>query len=118
MGDMRAIPALINAFSNDGDYFADSAPLDEMHMLMSEMVRVDAAKALAKLGDERGIPYLMDILAQRDGDYTGTAAIALGELGVKRAEPILIDIIGNNEDIEMKLFAAEALVRLSEHRVR
>ncbi len=118
MGDMRAIPALINAFSNDGDYFADSTPLDEMHMLMSEMVRIDAAKALAKLGDERGIPYLMDILAQRDGDYTPRAAIALGELGVKRAEPILIDIIGNNESSDMKLFAAEALVRLSEHRVR
>ena len=113
LGDKRAVPALINALSSDGSVIADEN-LNQIHMLASGYVRVHAAEALAKLGDVRGVPHLMNAFNAGNDDVKGYAAVALTELGDESIAPNLVEILGGDESIDLKFWAAEALVKLSQ----
>lgn len=113
LGDKRAVPALINALGNDGPYMSSNENLNQIHMILSGMARRHAAKALAKLGNERGVLYLRRALNEGDDDARGFAAVALAELGHESITPYLVEILGGDESIGLKFWAAEALVKLS-----
>lgn len=110
--DKRAVPALIRALSSDGGVISNKN-MNQIHMMMSGMVQLRAAEALAKLGDERGVPHLMTALNGGDDDMRGNAAVALAELGDESIAPKLVQILGGDESIDLKFWAAEALVKLS-----
>ena len=109
--DKRAVPALISALSSDGGTI--SSIMNKVHMMMSGMVQLRAAEALAKLGDNRGVPHLMSALNDGNVAVRGNAAVALAKLGHESIAPKLVEILGGDESIELKFFAAEALVKLS-----
>ena len=111
LGDKRAISALLGALSNDG---GTVHVLNKLHMLTSGVAQVRAAEALAKLGDKRGIPHLMNALNDGNDNVRGHAAVALAELGDESIAPNLVEILGGDESIELKFWAAEALVKLSQ----
>ena len=113
MGDKRAVPALIRALRNDGGSIPDE-DLNQVHMIMSGVVQVHAAEALAKLGDECGVSYLMNALNEGDDTVRGEAILALGKLDEKGIIPAIIEIIGTNESNYLKFLASEALVKLSQ----
>jgi HEAT repeat protein len=71
----------------------------------SELVRLEAAVALAGLGDSAGESILLDVLRDR-GDDACEAARALGILGSERAMPIL-------ETLANRLFGPADLKALS-----
>ncbi len=112
LGDRRAVPALISALSSDGGFISDKN-MNQIHMMTRWVVQLHAAEALAKLGDERGVPHLMTALADGNDDERGNAAVALAELGETSIAPKLVEILRGNERIELKFWAAEALVKLS-----
>ncbi len=113
LGDDRAISALASALSNDGTTWSMDGNLNEFDMLTGEHFRVHAAKALAKLGDARGIPHLISAFNSSNEDIKGYAAVALAELGDASIAPKLVEILGGDESIGLKFWAAEALVKLS-----
>ena len=112
LGDERAVPALISTLSSYVDRSSDD-PYNIPHMSLSGVVQVYAAAALAKLGDNRGVPHLMSALNDGKDAVRGEAAVALAELGNESIAPNLVDILGRDEGIELKLWVAEALVKLS-----
>ena len=81
---------------------------------MSGTVHIHAAAALAKLGDERGVTHLMNAFTDGDNAVRGEAAVALAELGIECIVPNSVEILGGDETIELKLWVAEALVKLSQ----
>ena len=108
MGDKRAVPALIRVLRNDGGSIPDE------DLILSGVVQVHAAEALAKLGDECGVSYLMNALNEGDDTVRGEAVLALGKLDEKGIIPAMIEIVGTNESNYLKFMAAEALVKLSQ----
>ena len=77
--DSRAIPALINALNNDN----------------SSSVQANAAKALAKLG-EQGVSALINAFNDLDDEVRRYALFALGESGDNRAVPTLINALNDD----------------------
>jgi HEAT repeat protein len=64
-------------------------------------VRIEAAEALAKMGDAQGVELLIAALNDSDGDLREQAATALGEIGnaqtlKKLIESLEIDIYRND----------------------
>lgn len=111
--DERAVPALISALSSYDEWPSDDV-LYKLHMSLSGLVKVHVAAALAKLGDERGVNHLMNVFNHGDDTVRGEAAVALAELGNASITPDLVEILGQDENIELKLWVAEALVKLSQ----
>ena len=111
-GDMRAVPYLIAILN--GRYI--------------NTVRYHAAKVLGELGDKRAISALLGALSNDGGTVHALnklhmltsgvvqvrAAEALAELGDESIAPNLVEILGGDESIELKFWAAEALVKLSQ----
>ena len=113
LGDERAVPALRSALTGYVDWRSDD-PFNIPHMSLNGIVQVHAAAALAKLGDERTVTLLMNALSSRKDSVRGDAAVALAELGIESIAPDLVEILGGDENLELKLWVAQALVKLSQ----
>jgi HEAT repeat protein len=86
-----------------------------------DSVRMNAAKALGRIGNVRAVPGLIDLLRRDRDDYVRMAAAeALGLIGDPRAVPALIERV-NQEGGDLTsqrsiAVAAEALGRLGDRR--
>jgi len=76
-------------------------------------VRWMAAQALGRIGDNRAVNPLMEILPTAGGDLGLYVAQALGELRDRRAVPALIEEIKRREEPELR-GVAEALGRIGD----
>tara|TARA_B000000460_G_C21378590_1_gene332805 strand:+ start:406 stop:630 length:225 start_codon:yes stop_codon:yes gene_type:complete len=57
----------------------------DMHGKPVRSVRLHAAEALGKIGDERAVEPLIEALNDEEGHVRRGAAVALGRLGYERA---------------------------------
>jgi HEAT repeat protein len=86
-----------------------------------DSIRMNAAKALGRIGNVRAVPELIDLLSRERDDYVRMAAAeALGVIGDARAVPALVERIGQEEgDLTSQrsiAAACEALGRLRDRR--
>ena len=70
-------------------------------------VRMEAAKALGRIGDSQAVAPLIARLMDVDGQVAHAAVEALGEIGTPAIQPLLAAL--KNEDRDMRQRAAEAL---------
>ena len=109
LGDKSAVPTLINILNKD-DLLLSGA--DVLDMLLAQPT---AAQGLGELGDRSAVPALINALNDDDSGVRKNAAFAVAKLDDKRAAPTLIEVIGDDsEDLEIKLDAAKALLKLSQ----
>ncbi|HSB46542.1 MAG TPA: HEAT repeat domain-containing protein [Candidatus Bilamarchaeum sp.] len=97
IGDVRAVPGLIDIVSRDGDEYA----------------RMAAAEALGNIGDVRALPALIDRVSGRGGSETGwrsiaAAAEALGRLRDGSAAPALRAALASESEV-VRMAAATSL---------
>jgi len=109
LGDLRAIPALIESLQND----------------QSGEVCAAVVRALGALGGEDAIAALMKVAKERpegldwEGDWDTwwdvqlAAVRALGEHGVEEATPLMLDIMDSDEtqDIDAAIFTALSKIK-------
>jgi hypothetical protein len=77
---------------------------------------LEAAEALAKLGDERGMDYLIAAKDSKDTSISWEAEGILSELNIPKEVLALVDILNNNTDLMESLEAAMALSQLGDER--
>ena len=87
----------------------------DMHGKPVRSVRLHAAEALGKIGDERAVEPLIEALNDEDASVRRGAAVALGRLGAERAVEPLIEAL-NDEEGHVRRGAAVALGRLGYER--
>jgi HEAT repeat protein len=83
----------------------------------SELVRLEAVVALAKIGDADAVDPLCCTLRFGEGKMRQLAAGALGTIGDPRAVKALISGLGEEGDISMHQECAEALGKIGSHAV-
>jgi HEAT repeat protein len=113
--DARVRGQALAALGDAGDRAA--ADLVASRLDDAAEVAYEAALALARLGDRRGVPRLLAALEERERALD--AATALGELGVddEAAQEVLARLIGRLfGDPLLKVRAAEALARSGDER--
>ena len=71
--------------------------------------RVDALKALARLGDDRAAASLMGVLGDQEKYVRREAVLALGRLGAPEAVAPIARVLAEDEDDEARRNAARAL---------
>ena len=88
------------------------------HHDRGRLVRVDAAKALGKIGDTRAVEPLIATLKKESIGHNVrvAAAEALGKIGDARAMEPLIAILKENESIYIREAAADALGKFGDAR--
>jgi HEAT repeat protein len=77
-------------------------------------VREHAAQALAKAGDKRAVPVLIESLDDPDPDVREHVAIALGQLGDTAAVPGLSHLVIYDDDAKVREHASQALGMLGD----
>jgi HEAT repeat protein len=77
-------------------------------------VRLYAAEALAKIGDQSAVSYLRAALNQQNRFLGLFAGELLSNLGDRSAIPLLREALESDEDIRMRLYAAWTLGRLGD----
>jgi twitching motility protein PilT len=77
-------------------------------------LRHRAAEALARIRDERAMPYLIELLKDRESDVT--AAAALGEWGSPRALPGLLEAYKKGA-MDLRLEILDAFSKIQDRRV-
>ncbi len=91
---------------------------DHLRALLSDknaMVRKRAALAAGRIGDERAVPALVDLLKQdRDNDLRQMAAFAIGEIESPAGADALLTILnGTGEPSEVRARSVEALGKIA-----
>ena len=78
-------------------------------------IKIEAAEALGKIGDDRAVLSLLSVLAHDDNDVRTFAAIALGRIGDPRAvEPLIATLSDHHHEVRSS--AALALGKLADQR--
>ncbi len=75
-------------------------------------IRMHAAIALGRIGDDRAVPHLIDALNDKSPAVRRAAAIALGMIGNNAAVDALLKRL-NDEDVEVRKAALESLTDLN-----
>ncbi|MBN2021516.1 MAG: HEAT repeat domain-containing protein [Pirellulales bacterium] len=84
----------------------DTAPLFDLLARADESTRVDAAAALARFGDDRGVEELLRLARHRDATVRQRAAEAMGHLADRRFVPVLIELLDDHLSIRRVALAA------------
>ena len=114
LGDAAALPAhRLEAARLLGDLGDSSSRAALAAALSDEAIALEAAIALATLGDRRAVPLLTRAL---ETEAAARAAIALGRLGDRRAVPALIELLEAESPYDTKRDAIGALYRLRDPR--
>jgi HEAT repeat protein len=136
LGDSRAIPALLNSLHTDNGknnydqpvkVFATTAlgrignkqVFEELVALLDNpdpSLREAAADALGALGDIRAFEYLVALLTDKDYGLRMNAVYALCELGDNRAIQPLTQILKQDENVEVRRYAARWLYMLKDEK--
>lgn len=73
----------------------------------------NAAAVLGRIGDDRAVPYLLDLLQAFDWTLREQAAIALGRLADQRTQPMLKQVAAEDDTPSVRRAAAQALRQLA-----
>jgi HEAT repeat protein len=95
IGDTRAVEPLIAALKDE-----------------SKQVRGPAAEALRRIGDARTVESLIAALKDESKQVRGPAAEVLGQIGNPRAVEPLIEALKDDDNNDVRIAAARALVAL------
>ena len=100
IGDPKAIPALLRTLQDEqtGDY-----------------IRVPAAGALARMGRDDGLQFVMSMFNSSDGNDRALAATELGIIRIKGTLELLLPLLHDSE-ADIRWTAMEALGELNDPR--
>jgi HEAT repeat protein len=129
LGQPRVAPALI-ALLDDHDPWPRRSAAESLGLLHAasasdlaphlndrdERVRAAVADTLGRVGDGRGVPYLIEALKDRVPEVAGAAAGALGNLGDAEALPALVELLEQGTADHPRIQAAAALGKLRDRR--
>lgn len=126
--DPRSVPPLISSLRDRGPFWRIhwaakytlrtpgmrrfSSSLAVLEKKYSQ-VRVAAAYALGRIGDQRAVLPLIAALKDESPELRKAAAHALGEIGSSEAGPPLVEALKDSEE-NVQAKAAEALVRIAD----
>lgn len=104
----RAALAALSELSSIGDKRAVETIIDNLKDF-DPKIRWSAAAALGKINAPKAADVLIEALTDTDGFVRGAAALALGKLKSEKAVDPLIELLHDDQDVNARRGAAEAL---------